>query len=270
MIVLSSMAVLPVLRSCNHHHHHHSIPKITHAATNITIARDLKRKVLKHNSLKSNEESSPKSRLRLRFKCRLSNASTYSSRIATDIYLYESPDASFDQYLEDKPRVFKAIVPDKRRSQQLDEEEWRVHMLPIQFLFLTCNPVIDIRLRCKSNGYDYPTGVPSHVTKVLDLDIVRWELQGLEDVLKPSEFTLGVKGALYPYRQGNLSRLRGQLTMSITFELPPVLSLIPEDVRRDVAQTVLKRLVENMKEKVNGSLLADYTKFKNEQTRKLV
>ncbi|KVH92729.1 Protein of unknown function DUF1997 [Cynara cardunculus var. scolymus] len=154
MIVLSSMAVLPVLRSCNHHHHHHSIPKITHAATNITIARDLKRKVLKHNSLKSNEESSPKSRLRLRFKCRLSNASTYSSRIATDIYLYESPDASFDQYLEDKPRVFKAIVPDKRRSQQLDE--------------------------------------------------------------------------------------------------------------------VLKRLVENMKEKVNGSLLADYTKFKNEQTRKLV
>ncbi|XP_024977860.1 uncharacterized protein LOC112515335 isoform X3 [Cynara cardunculus var. scolymus] len=220
MIVLSSMAVLPVLRSCNHHHHHHSIPKITHAATNITIARDLKRKVLKHNSLKSNEESSPKSRLRLRFKCRLSNASTYSSRIATDIYLYESPDASFDQYLEDKPRVFKAIVPDKRRSQQLDE--------------------------------------------------VRWELQGLEDVLKPSEFTLGVKGALYPYRQGNLSRLRGQLTMSITFELPPVLSLIPEDVRRDVAQTVLKRLVENMKEKVNGSLLADYTKFKNEQTRKLV
>lgn len=49
------------------------------------------------------------------------NASTYSSRIATDMYLYESPDASFDQYLEDKPRVFKAIFPDKRRSQQLND-----------------------------------------------------------------------------------------------------------------------------------------------------
>uniref|UniRef100_A0A2K1RA32 Uncharacterized protein n=1 Tax=Populus trichocarpa TaxID=3694 RepID=A0A2K1RA32_POPTR len=29
--------------------------------------------------------------------------------------------ASFDRYLEDKPRVFKAIFPDKRRSQQLNE-----------------------------------------------------------------------------------------------------------------------------------------------------
>ncbi|XP_076912619.1 uncharacterized protein LOC143574438, partial [Bidens hawaiensis] len=150
------------------------------------------------------------------------------------------------------------------------QEEWRVHMLPIQFFFLTCNPVIDMRLRCKSNGYDYPTGVPPQVTKVLDLDIVRWELLGLEDIVKPSEFSLGVKGALYPYRQGNRSRLKGQLSMSITFDLPPVLSLIPEDVRRDVAETVLRRLVENMKEKVNGSLLADYSKFRNERAKKLV
>ncbi|KAJ9562140.1 hypothetical protein OSB04_007300 [Centaurea solstitialis] len=261
MILQSSMAV--VLPSSTNHH---NTPKFTHNAA-INFSLNLKRKQLKQqNWLKSKEQSTSKSRI----QCRLSNASTYSSRIATDIYLYESPHASFDEYLEDKPRVFKAIVPDKRRSQQLDQEEWRVHMLPIQFLFLTCNPVIDIRLRCKSNGHEYPEGVPSHVTKVLDLDIVRWELQGLEDVLKPSEFTLRVKGALYPYRQGNLSRLRGQLTMSITFELPPVLSLIPEDVRRDVAQTVLKRLVENMKEKVNGSLLADYAKFKNERNRKLV
>ncbi|KAI3768556.1 hypothetical protein L2E82_19341 [Cichorium intybus] len=264
------MAALPVLRLCNYHQ---SFSKTTHqkiAATNFSFAGDLKRKVLKQNWRKSKHELSSDSRLRWRFKCRLSNASTYSSRIATDIYLYETPDASFDQYLEDKPRVFKAIFPDKRRSQQLNDEEWRVHMLPIQFLFLTCNPVIDMRLRCKTNGYEYPTGVPPQVTKVLDLDIIRWELHGLEDIVKPSEFSLGVKGALYPYRQGNLSRLKGQLTMSITFELPPVLSLIPEDVRKDVAESVLKRLVENMKDKVNGSLLADYSKFKKERMRKLV
>lgn len=67
---------------------------------------------------------------------------------------------------------------------------------------------------------------------------VRWELLGLEDVVKPSEFSLGVKGALYPFRQGNRSRLKGQLSMSLTFDLPPMFSLIPEDVRRDVAETV--------------------------------
>ncbi|KAI3452274.1 hypothetical protein Pfo_008939 [Paulownia fortunei] len=205
----------------------------------------------------------------MKVEAQMVNPSTYSSRISTDIPLYEIPGASFDQYLEDKPRVFKAIFPDKRRSQQLNEEEWRVHMLPIEFLFLTVSPVIDMRLRCKSSGMGYPPGVPRDISKVLELDIIRWELQGLDDMLKPSQFSLGVKGALYPDRCGTRSRLKGQLQMSISFVLPPVLALVPEDIRRDVAESVLKRLVENMKNKVNGSLIADYSEFKRERPKAL-
>ncbi|EYU44136.1 hypothetical protein ABFS82_08G025800 [Erythranthe guttata] len=197
------------------------------------------------------------------------NPSTYSSRISTDISLYEIPGASFDQYLEDKPRVFKAIFPDKRRSNQLNEDEWRVHMLPIEFLFLTVSPVIDMRLRCKSSGTEYPPGVPQDISKVLQLDIIRWELQGLDEMLKPSQFSLGVKGALYPDRRGPRCRLRGQLNMSISFVLPPMLGLVPEDIRRDVAESVLKRLVENMKDKVNSSLISDYNEFKRERPKAL-
>ncbi|XAR51710.1 hypothetical protein NMG60_11006423 [Bertholletia excelsa] len=195
---------------------------------------------------------------------------TYSSRISTDIPLYEVPGASFDQYLEDKPRVFNAIFPDKRRSQRLTEEEWRIQMLPIDFLFVTVWPVIDMRLRCKAEGTDYPTGVTSSITKVIELEIIRWELQGLDDILKPSAFTLGVKGALYPDRRGARTRLKGQLQMSMSFALPPVLALVPEDVRRNVAESVLNRLVENMKHKVNSSLLADYSKFKREKLKAMV
>ncbi|PKI47915.1 uncharacterized protein LOC116209375 isoform X2 [Punica granatum] len=135
--------------------------------------------------------------------------SSYTSKIATDIPLYEAPGASFDQYLEDKPRVFKAIFPDKRRSQRLNEEEWRIQMLPIQFLFLKVWPQIDMRLRCRSMGKDYPAGVPHDVSKVLELDIIRWELQGLDNVLKPSHFSLGVRGALYAERREARSRLKG-------------------------------------------------------------
>lgn len=116
-----------------------------------------------------------KSQQPIRIKCQAVNQrpSTYSSRISTDIPLYETPGASFDQYLEDKPRVFRAIFPDKRRFQQLNQEEWRVHMLPIQFFFLTVSPVVDMRLRCKTNGKDYPSGIPPTISKVLELDIVR-------------------------------------------------------------------------------------------------
>ncbi|KAF5735557.1 hypothetical protein HS088_TW15G01065 [Tripterygium wilfordii] len=194
---------------------------------------------------------------------------TYSSRISTDIPLFESPGASFDQYLEDKPRVFKAIFPDKRRSHQLNEEEWRIQMLPINFLFLTVWPTVDMRLRCKSGGRDYPPQVPSDITKVLQLDIIKWELRGLDNVLEPAHFALGVKGALYPDRRGARSRLKGRLEMNISFVLPPVLALIPEDVRRSVAESVLTRLVENMKDKVNGNLLADYGEFKRKRPKNL-
>ncbi|KAJ8549941.1 hypothetical protein K7X08_033648 [Anisodus acutangulus] len=200
----------------------------------------------------------------------ISNGTTYISRISTDIPLYEIPGASFDGYLENKSRVFKAIFPDKRRSQQLNEEEWRIHMLPIEFLFITAWPVIDMRLRCKSKGIEYPPGIPPNVSKVLELDIIRWELQGLDDVLKPSQFSLAVKGSLYPDRNGPRSRLKGQLQMSISFVLPPVLALVPEDVRRDVADSVLRGLLQNMKSKVNSSLLLDYAAFKRENQKNLV
>ncbi|TMW91840.1 hypothetical protein EJD97_013824 [Solanum chilense] len=176
----------------------------------------------------------------------IDNATTYTCRISTDIPLYENPRACFDRYLENKPRVFKAIFPDKRRSHQLNQ------------------------MRCKTKGVEYPPGVPNTVSKVLELDIIRWELQGLDDVLKPSEFSLGVKGSLYPDRNGPRTRLKGQLQMSISFVLPHVLALVPEAVRRDVAESVLRGLLQNMKSKVNGSLLTDYAEFKREMQNNLL
>lgn len=53
--------------------------------------------------------------------------------------------------------------------------------------------------------------------------------------------------------------------MSISFVLPAVLALVPEDVHRGIVESVLDRLVENAKHRVNGSLLADYSEFKREK-----
>lgn len=195
---------------------------------------------------------------------------TYSARISTDIPLYETPGALFDDYLEDKPRIFNAMFPDKHRSQQLNQDEWRIQMLPLQLLVLNVWPVVDLRLRCKSRGRDYPPDVPHHITKVLELDITRWELQGLDNVVDPSHFTLIVKGTLYPDRRGNRSRLRGHLEMNISFVLPPALALVPENVRDSLGKGVMTKLVESMKQKVDGSLLADYRKFKRERADKCV
>ncbi|XP_021770853.1 uncharacterized protein LOC110735041 [Chenopodium quinoa] len=208
-----------------------------------------------------------KSQQPIRFKCQAVNQrpSTYTSRNSTDIPFYENPGATFDRYLEDKPRVFRAIFPDKKRCQQINEGEWRVHMLPIQFFFFTVSPVVDMRLRCITNGKDYPSGIPPVISKVLELDIVRWELQGLDNVVEPDQFSLSVNGILYSDRRGVRSRLKGQLEMKISVILPPVLAMVPEDVLRGVSEAVLRGLVENMKDKVNSNLITDYSKFRREQ-----
>ncbi|MCL7047977.1 hypothetical protein MKW94_023535, partial [Papaver nudicaule] len=163
--------------------------------------------------------------------------STFSSKIATDMPLYEPPGVTFDEYLIDRARVFQAIFPDKKRSERLNEEEWRIQMLPIQFLFLTVSPIVDMTIKCKTDCNDYPPGVPRDITKVLELDITRWELQGLDRVFQPTEFILSVRGALYPVRRGIRSRLKGQLEMSISFVLPPVVSVVPQDVLTGVAES---------------------------------
>ncbi|KAE9449309.1 hypothetical protein C3L33_18798, partial [Rhododendron williamsianum] len=77
----------------------------------------------------------------------------------------------------------------------------------------------------------------------------------------------GQAGSLYPERRGARSQLKFQLQMNISSVVPPVLSLVPEDVRFGVVESVLKTLVEDMKRKVNGSLLADYGEFKKEKLK---
>lgn len=58
-------------------------------------------------------------------------------------------------------------------------------MLPIQFIFLTVKPVIDMRLRCKTGGKDYPPEVPQDITKVLELDIVSCRCTGTYLIFSP-------------------------------------------------------------------------------------
>ncbi|XP_064991406.1 uncharacterized protein LOC135628589 isoform X1 [Musa acuminata AAA Group] len=214
---------------------------------------------------------------------------TFSSNISTDIPLHETPGVSFDEYLCDRPRVFRAMFPDKRRSKRLNDvspfrlcfrpsaptvttgslqEEWRIQMLPIHFLFASANPVVVMRLRHKSSGEDYPPGVPGHATSVLVLQATRWELQGLQDIQMPPHFALSVQGVLYPDRSSSSRRLMGHLEMGISMILPPVLQLVPEGVLRSIADTLLRSLLKKMKHEVDVGLISDYAKFRREKLKK--
>lgn len=163
--------------------------------------------------------------------------------------------ASFDEYLQDRARVFRAMFPDESRSQRIGDGEWRVQMLPLQFLLVTVRPVVVMQLRHRAGG--------------LDLRITEWELRGLDRDHAPSSFDLGVSGSLYADRslRGRRAgcRMRGHLEISITAVLPPPLRLVPESVLRGVAESVLSTLAEKMKRDVDVSLIADFQRFRREK-----
>ncbi|XP_015879889.3 uncharacterized protein LOC107415957 isoform X1 [Ziziphus jujuba] len=187
--------------------------------------------------------------------------SAFTLRFSTDVPLYESPGASFDEYLEDKPRVFKAMFPD---SIQVNEGERKIELPPFNFLFLAARLVVDVRLICKSSGEDYPFGVPHTVKKILEFDITRWDLQGLHTNYQPPHFALSVKGVVYPDRRGKQSRLRNQMEIKLSFIASPALALASHHVLQSIAESVCKAMMEDMKVTENGRLVADYYKFKRE------
>ncbi|XP_040371476.1 uncharacterized protein LOC112189595 [Rosa chinensis] len=156
-----------------------------------------------------------------------------------DAPLYESPEVSFDQYLEDdEQRVIKALFPDME-DQQISKEEWRIQIPTMQVLFLSIYFAMYIKLRFKSMGKDYPPHVPQHIAKITELEITRWELGGIPEEYQPRDLSLFLNGTIYPDRkQGTKSRLRGQFDINMSFIVSPLLGWIPHTVAQSLVEAV--------------------------------
>ncbi|XP_045811363.1 uncharacterized protein LOC123905703 [Trifolium pratense] len=191
--------------------------------------------------------------------------SSFNYKSTVNLPLNELPGASFDQYMDDKLRVVKAVFPDKGTTKQLNEEEWRIKMPPIQCIFFSVQPIADVRLRFKSNGEDYPPHIPHHISQILELQFIKWELQGLNtfyNVDDPFHFSLDVNGSMYPERRGKHSWLKNQIEMKINFVVSPAMIFVPDHVLQDAVELVFKTIWNNMKQEFHGRLLADYNNFK--------
>ncbi|CAD6209754.1 unnamed protein product [Miscanthus lutarioriparius] len=191
---------------------------------------------------------------------------TFSYKFSTDIPMSETQGASIDEYLQNSPRIVGAVFPDQRKRRKINDEEWSVQLLPIQFLFLSASPVIVMRFVSKSGGKEYPPNVPVHATSLLLMEVTDYKLNGLDSNAMPSHLVLTVRGLMYPQRQreGRKS-LKGHVEMTVGFDLPPVLALVPESIIRGVGETVLRQMAEQMKQDFDTGLAADFKKYRREK-----
>lgn len=140
-------------------------------------------------------------------------------------------------------------------------------MLPVQLLFLTITPVVEMRAKCRSNGEGYPLQVPLDIASILVFSVVcspqstfeylsktllhngeisitcsiflwqvKWEFRGLD--IKPTHLDFSARGVIYPDRRQSQHRLKGHLEMDISYSLPQALWFIPEDLLSNIFEEV--------------------------------
>ncbi|KAK7365067.1 hypothetical protein VNO80_13848 [Phaseolus coccineus] len=207
---------------------------------------------------------------RNRFKCSsISRSSSFNYRSSASVPLHELPSASFDEYIEDKGRVIRSIFSESA-SQQLNKEEWRIKMTPVEALFLKCHPVIHITAKCKSEVHEYPPQIPHHITKYLEFQSTRIEFPDLNADYIPPHFNMNAKGALYLEKKGMHNWMKNHLDINFSLAFPPLLAWVPHLVLQSILQSVLKNYVDDINNGFAVRLLADYNLFKRKKPKNLV
>ncbi|XP_027924043.1 uncharacterized protein LOC114181711 [Vigna unguiculata] len=221
-----------------------------------TILAPLKKHKLHHHAPKN------------RFLCNnINRTSSFNYRSSASVPLHELPSASFDEYIEDKGRVIRSIFSEKTASQQLNEEEWRVKMTPMEALFLKCHPVIHITAKCKSEAHEYPPEIPHHITKFLEVQITKVEFPDLNVDYIPQNLNINAKGSLYLEKKGMHNWMKNHLDINLNLAFPSLLAWVPDLVLQGILQSVLKSYVDDINNGFAVRLLGDYNSFKRNKSK---
>ncbi|CAD6202227.1 unnamed protein product [Miscanthus lutarioriparius] len=200
---------------------------------------------------------------------------TFSYKFSTDIPMSETQGASIDEYLQNSPRIVGAVFPDQRKEE-------RSTIVPLAAVFLSgrmeraalAHPIplpVGVAgdrhaLRQQVRREGVPPNVPVHATSLLLMEVTDYKLNGLDSNAMPSHLALTVRGLMYPQRQREGKKsLKGHVEMTVGFDLPPVLALVPESIIRGVGETVLRQMAEQMKQDLGTGLAADFKKYRREK-----
>ncbi|XP_004136694.1 uncharacterized protein LOC101213732 isoform X1 [Cucumis sativus] len=193
----------------------------------------------------------------------IQNPPIFSLKFSSFSPLSESPQASFDDYIEDEARLLRATFSGK--SEKINQDDWRVEMPSFQVLFLKVSPVADVRLSCKSSTKDSPIHIPQNVSKFIDLQLMGWELKGLSKDFKASKIKINVKGAMYAERTKSKSVLTNNLLLNL-YNLAPQkpIDFFAQDFLQPLVEKGLKGMMEEIMKEFTENLLLDYNKYKKE------
>ena len=154
-------------------------------------------------------------------------------------------------YLRQPQRLVKALM-DPSRTEQLDEDTFRLKMRSLSFMMLSIQPVVDMQIWAESDG-------------TIHLRSLACEMRGIEYLNR--RFNLQLLGTLSPQQIRGKTRLIGKADLTVKVELPPPFLLTPAPILEATGNGLLKSVLLTIKQRLMHNLLADYRTWAKVENR---
>lgn len=148
-------------------------------------------------------------------------------------------------YLRQPQRLVQALV-DPTRIEQLSDELFRLKMRPLNFMTLSIQPIVDLRVWAESDG-------------TVHLTSTNCELRGVEYINQ--RFALNLIGKLSPCEFNGTTHLKGKADLEVKVELPPPFWFTPKPFLEATGNALLKSVLLTIKQRLMHQLLLDYRQW---------
>lgn len=145
-------------------------------------------------------------------------------------------------YLRQPQRLVKAIAH-KSQIDTLGSDRYRLKMRPLNFLSLTIQPVVDLRVWSDASGHLLLRSTDCHINGIDYID---------------QRFHLNLRGELHTQQVNGVTHLQGCAELEVKVTIPFPLSLTPQPLVEVTGQSLLKGVLATMKQRLSHHLLADY------------
>jgi hypothetical protein len=172
----------------------------------------------------------------------------FTASQSVEIAVPEQP-IPIQQYLRQPQRLVNALV-DPSRVRQLSEEVFRLKIRPLNFMSLSIQPSVDMRVWAEPNGTIY---VQSVDCEIIGLDYIN------------QRFALNLRGYLSPYQSSTGTRLKGRADLEVEVDLPQPFCLTPKAILEATGNGLLKSVLVTIKQRLLHHLLTDYFRWVSSQ-----
>ncbi|PSB22210.1 DUF1997 domain-containing protein [Phormidesmis priestleyi ULC007] len=173
----------------------------------------------------------------------------FAASQSVEIVVQEQP-IPIAHYLRQPQRVVTALAASSR-IELLNDDQFRLTMRPLNFLSLSIQPTVDMRVWADSNG-------------AINVKSIACEIRGVEYINQ--RFSLNLVGQLYPTQIEQTTYLKGRADLEVQVELPPPFLLTPKFLLERAGNGLLLSVLSTIKQRLLHQLLLDYRNWATSQS----